>query len=168
MCTRVSSGTGGPFTAPPTAHRATRLVSPLERQVNPQTRHCTQCALYVLFTPHPEHWMTFSASRAECGQRAADRVTEDASEPMCGLRKLDSVWTTRGDDTRAEQGRVTNQTNLWSVPRSQPRAPGPSPDSTKLGTSGSTQTRPTRTVTMTVTHSLKVEPTRAGHLALQP
>ena len=44
-----------------------------KEQGNPQTRHCTQCALYVLFAPHPAHWMTFSASRAECGQRAADR-----------------------------------------------------------------------------------------------
>ena len=28
-------------------------------------RHSTQCPHIVLFTPHPEHWMTFTASRAD-------------------------------------------------------------------------------------------------------
>ena len=37
------------------------------------------------------------------------QVTEDACEPMCGLRKLDSVWTTRGDDTRARKGDQPNE-----------------------------------------------------------
>ena len=112
--------------------------------------------------------MTFSAPRADVdnapptGDRRCKRAHVRAEEARLHLDDQ-----RRRHKSGARKGNQTNLWSIWSVPRSQPRAPGPSPDSTKFGTSGSTQTRPKRTMTMKVTHSLKVEPSCAGHLALQ-
>ena len=86
---------GNANTRSPLAPKATRLLhqprspaarlvsSQYGRQVNPQMRHSTQCALLVLFTPHPEHWMTFSASRAD-----ADHAPPSGD----GRRERAHVW----------------------------------------------------------------------------
>ena len=68
------------------------------------------CVFFVLFTPHPEHWMTFSASRADAdnapptGDRRRKRAHVRAEE--AGQHLDDQIGTTqeRGDQPKRTSG----------------------------------------------------------------
>ena len=154
MCTEVSSGTGSPSPLhQPLSPAVSPAVSPQEGSKLTLGRDTEISVRFTFCSHHIQNTGQLFPHHERMRTTRRRQVIEDASEPMCGRRMLDSIKMTRGDDTREDEGRATNQTNLWSVPRSQPRASGPSPDSTKFGTSGSTQTRPKRMMTMT--HSFK-------------
>ena len=94
-------------------------------------RHSTQCPLLVLFTPHPEHWMTFSASRADA----------DNAPPTGDRRRKPDIWTTRW-------GRHKSGVSRGCQPKEPLERPANTTKGTKYQTqkpSGSTQTRPKRT-----------------------
>ena len=114
LCTRGSFDTGS-LSAPPTAHPSRSVGFSTRTGKLTFGRNTALSALHVLFTPHPENRMTFSASRADAentrpsSDRRRERVHVRAKE--AGQHLDDQMRTTQEQNRQKWPAKRTSGTS---------------------------------------------------------
>ena len=94
-CTRVSSDTGSPLAAPPTAQPGHSVGFTTGRSRLTVRRDTALRVRFTFCSHHIKNTGCLFPHQERMRTTRRRQMTEDASAPKCGRRKLDSIWTTR-------------------------------------------------------------------------